>query len=132
MTTLAEPTATNEQRFRLDWVDWDFYEYVLDKLGDRHLFVTFDDGSIELMSPSYKHDVRGRCLGLLVNVLAEELQVRLKGAGSTTFQRKDLKIGLEPDQCFYIKNFERIRGKDKIDLAVDPPPDLAIEIEVSR
>ena len=133
MTTIAAPlTAPTEQRFQLSCVEWDLYEYLLDQIGDRHVFLTFNDGSIELMSPSYQHDMRGRSLGLLVNILAEELRIRIKGAGSTTFKRKDLNIGLEPDQCFYIANVKHLRGKTQLDLSVDPPPDLAIEVEVSR
>src|SRR3954463_6514498 len=116
MTKLAEPV---EQCFQIDFVEWDFYEYVLDQIGDRHVFVTFDDGSIELMSPSFKHDKRGRHLGLLVNILGEELRIPMQGGGSTTFKRKDQKAGLEPDECFYIKNVALIQGHDEIDLAVD-------------
>ena len=56
MTTLADPI---EQHFQLDCVDWEFYETILNQLGDRHVFVTFDDGSIELMSPSWEHDSAG-------------------------------------------------------------------------
>lgn len=129
MTTLADPI---EQHFRLDCVDWNFYETLLDQLGDRHVFVTFHDGSIELMSPSWKHDKRGRRLGVLVNILAEELNIPIEGGGSTTFKREDALAGLEPDECFYVANFERVKGKSEIDLTVDPPPDLAIEVEVSR
>lgn len=132
MTTLAEPTQSTEQQFRLDFVDWDFYEHVLEQVGDRHVFVTFFDGSIELMSPSWEHDKRGRRLGLLVSVLSEELGIDIEGGGSTTFKLEERKVGLEPDECFYVKNAERVRGKKKIDLSVDPPPDLAIEVEVSR
>lgn len=129
MTTLADPV---EQHFRLDCVDWEFYQTLLDQLGDRHVFVTFNDGSIELMSPSWEHDKRGRRLGLLVSVLAEELNIPVEGGGSTTFKREDALAGLEPDECFYVGNFQRVTGKSEIDLSIDPPPDLAIEIEVSR
>lgn len=39
--------------------------------------------------------------------------------------------GVEPDDCFYIQNEARIRGKDRINLETDPPPDLAIEIDIT-
>jgi len=128
MTTTALPS---EQQFVLDDVDWQFYESLLDRFGDRHIFITYDRGRLELMSPSFKHDKRGRLIGLLIAVLAE-LAIPIQGGGSTTFRRKDLDKGLEPDECFYIKNVDRILGKDEIDLSVDPPPDLAIEVEISR
>jgi len=128
--TLASPPI--EQQFLLEDADWELYEAILERVGDRHIFVTYDRGRLELMSPSYKHDMRGRAIALLVNILAEELQIPLQGAGSTTFRREDLDQGLEPDECFYIRNVNRVIGKSEIDLSVDPAPDLAIEVEISR
>jgi Uma2 family endonuclease len=129
MTTELIP---DEQQFVLDDVDWAFYESVLERIGDRHIFVTYDQGRLEFMSPSFKHDKRGRFIGLLINVVSEELGIRMQGGGSTTFRRKDLDKGLEPDQCFYVKNVDHVIDKDEIDLSIDPPPDLAIEVEISR
>ena len=120
------------QRFVLDGVDWDFYETILRQVGDRHVFVTYDEGTLELMSPSYQHDRSAELFGALVRILAEELRVPLISAGSTTLKQKLLRRGLEPDRCFYLGNVPAIRGKRKLDLSRDPPPDLAIEIEISR
>jgi Uma2 family endonuclease len=39
---------------------------------------------------------------------------------------------LEPDGCYYLQNEERVRAKDDLVMGVDPPPDLAIEVDVSR
>jgi Uma2 family endonuclease len=64
-------------------------------------------------------------------VLAEEMNVNVYGVGSTTFRREDLDRGFESDACFYVQNEEHVRGKPKIDLNVDPPPDLVIEIDIS-
>ncbi|MGE5607935.1 MAG: Uma2 family endonuclease [Bacillota bacterium] len=129
MTTASIPS---EQRFLLDDVDWPFYESLLQRVGDRHIFVTYDRGRLELMSPSWKHDKRARLIGLIVNIVAEDLRIPFEGGGSTTFRREDLQQGLEPDQCFYIQHVAQIRGKDEIDLASDPPPDLAVEVEISQ
>jgi Uma2 family endonuclease len=128
--TLADPPIS--QQFLLDDVDWDFYEALLERVGDRHIFVTYDSGRLELMSPSYQHDKRSRYIGLIINAVAVELGIRMQGGGSTTFKRKELEKGLEPDQCFYVKNVDPIIGKRTLDLSVDPPPDLAIEVEVTR
>jgi Uma2 family endonuclease len=128
--TLADPPIS--QQFLLEDTDWEFYEALLEQIGDRHIFVTYDDGRLELMSPSYEHDQRSRYIGLLINIVAVQLGIPIKGAGSCTFKRKDLKKGLEPDQCFYVKNVGRIIGKRKLNLSIDPPPDLAIEVEVTR
>jgi Uma2 family endonuclease len=52
-------------------------------------------------------------------------------AGSTTYRRRDLERGLEPDECFYIQNAQAVQGKQLLDPATDPPPDLVIEIDVT-
>src|SRR5262245_11252298 len=69
---------------------------------------------------------------MLITILAEELDVPIQGGGSTTFRREEVQGGLEPDQCFYVQNVDRIVGRDEIDLTRDPPPDLAVEVEISR
>jgi hypothetical protein len=71
-------------------------------------------------------------LALFLQVLAEECAAMLKNLGSLTLCREDLQCGLEPDQCFYSQNFPKIRGKKRIDFTVDPPPDLAIEVDVTN
>jgi Uma2 family endonuclease len=68
----------------------------------------------------------------LVETLTEELNIPLQSGGSTTFDREDLDRALEPDECYYLKNEPAVRDKDEIDLSVDPPPDLAVEIDISR
>lgn len=137
MTVLDHPAISDQTRdpaeqFVFYDVDWEFYESMLRRLDGRRVFVTFDKGRLELMSPSFKHDDYGRLLGLLIHILADELDLPLKGCKSTTFRRRELEKGLEPDECFYVANAPRIRGKDEIDLSVDPPPDLAVEVEISR
>lgn len=127
-STLALP----EQRFAIDGIDWEFYESILRRIGDRHVFVTFDRGRLELMSPSWKHDTRSRRIAMLVTIVAEELEIPILGGGSTTFRREDVQGGLEPDQCFYVQGVERVRGREEIDLDRDPAPDLAVEVEISR
>ena len=96
------------------------------------LKITFDRGEIEIMSPLFRHEYPSRRLGLLVVVLAEHLGIELVGARSTTFRRDQAEQGLEPDECFYIANYRAVLGVDDIDLAIHPPPDLAIEIDVTR
>jgi len=139
MTIAAPPTRSKRsvrtsddgQHFVLYGETWESYQRWLRDLDNRHLFLTYDRGRLELMSPSYEHDKSSQMLAQLIRTIAEELNLPLSGAGSTTFRRKDLDRGLEPDNCFYIKNEMRIRGKKKLDLRRDPPPDLAIEVEIS-
>ena len=84
------------------------------------------------MVPSEEHEEPNRTLATFIEVLAEELNIDLRRLGSTTLKRADLHKGFEPDSCFYIQNERAVRLKDDIDLTIDPVPDLAVEIELSR
>src|SRR5262245_3005026 len=111
----------------LDNVDWGTYTRFLRLFAERPGYrLTYDRGVLEIMSPLLRHDREGRFLGRLVVTLTEELGLPVLSGGSTTFRRRKKKRGLEPDDCFWIANESRIRDKDRIDLRVDPPPDLAI------
>ena len=67
----------------------------------------------------------------LIGILAEEMDLKLIGHGSTTLRKKNKRKGADPDDSYYLENVDQIRGKTRINLAVDPPPDLAIEIDVT-
>lgn len=122
-----------EQRILLYDVRWETYERLLADLENSSApRLTFDQGVLEIMSPLPEHEESNRTLALLVEVCAEELNIQVRNLGSTTFKREDLKRGFEPDSCFYIQNVERIRGKSRLDLTTDPPPDLVIEIDLTR
>lgn len=113
-------------------LSWPKYEKLLAALDDRHLRLTYDRGTLEIMPLSPEHE---RCKVLvrrLAEVLAEELDVEMGGLGSITCRQEDLERGLEPDECYYIKNFPKIRGKKRLNLRRDPPPDLAMEIDVTH
>jgi Uma2 family endonuclease len=129
MTTAITPAA---QHIVLEGVSWDYYQATLREVAARHIFVTYDRGRLELMAPSFNHDRKARILFQVVTMIAEVLNVPLVSGGTTTLQRQDLDQGLEPDECFWLKNEKAVREKEEIDLAIDPPPDLAIEVEISR
>lgn len=84
------------------------------------------------MTLAFEHERSSRLLFALISALATGLDLDFEVGGSTTFSREDLDRGLEPDECFYIANENRVRGLDAIDLTTDPAPDLAVEIDVSR
>lgn len=113
-------------------VSWQTYDALLEECADRRLRHTFDRGSLEFMTRSGEHEVYKSLLGQFVVILAEELNQPLFLGGELTLRRPDLDRGLESDQCYWIANEPRVRGKTAIDLTVDPPPDLFVEIEVSR
>lgn len=113
-------------------ISWETYERLLADRGDQPgVRFYYDNGMLEIKMPSAKHEKPNRILAQLVEVLAEEMSLDLEPLGSTTFKREDLLKSFEPDSCFYIKNAEAIAGKDELDLKVDPPPDLVIEVDVT-
>jgi Uma2 family endonuclease len=95
----------------------------------RRLRITYDRGALEIMTLSSEHERFKRLLALLITALVEELGWHMAGFGSMTFKRRRRKHGLEPDECFWIQSELQVRGKDRIDLRRDPPPDLTIEID---
>lgn len=130
MTTIAP--GVPERRVVLTGVSWATYERLLDDLKDSGSpRLTFDKGVLEVMSPSPEHEESNRTISLLVEVLAEEFGIDVRSLGSTTFRREDLGQGFEPDSCFYVQNEPRVRGKREIDLTVDPPPDLVVEVDIT-
>lgn len=129
--TIAKTRIRSAQRLRLHNVSWREYLCILRGLGDRRIRATYDRGELELMSPSPAHESYKTLLGRFLEVMTEELNIPMRSGGSTTFHRKDLDRGLEPDECYWIENEPAVRGKKKLNLAIDPPPDLAIEVDVT-
>ena len=129
-TILSEPRAQPGVPIRLRGMSW--YDYLaLSDLIDPRTRTSFSEGVMEIMTLSYEHEFWAALIGRLVEALTEELDRPCQSAGMTTFRRDDLERGLEPDRCYYLDNEERVRNKRRIDLSVDPPPDLAIEVEIT-
>lgn len=114
----------------LSGISWQTYESLLKELEHRRLRLTYNRGNLEIMAPSPEHERYKKAMGRFVETIAEELELRIEPLGSTTFKRPELS-GAEPDECFYIRNIDAIRGKKRLDLRNDPAPDLAIEIDVT-
>jgi len=111
--------------------NWDGYLAVSSIIGDRRLRTFYGDGEMEILMPSSTHEIWISLLGRLIELFTLELRIETKCAGMTTFRREDLEKGLEPDRCYYIISEPKVRGKLHLDLSVDPPPDLALEVEVT-
>jgi Uma2 family endonuclease len=130
MSTVIAPPA--EQRIRLSGISWETYERLLEEHVDRQSpRFTYDRGELEIMVISFEHEEANRLLHDLFTVLAEEQGIDFINAGSTTLKREDLDRGFEPDTCLYIRNATRVRGKRRIELPQDPPPDLVIEVDIT-
>ncbi len=134
MATTAQPQPLMgpfEGRLFLHDVDWEDYEAMLEIIGDRHIRVTYDGGTMEVSMPSQKREQAAQLLGLFVPRLAEELEIPYEPLGMTTWRKPDAEKGLEADQCYYIRNQAVVREREALDLDIDPPPDLAIEVDIT-
>lgn len=121
-----------ERKVILHNVRWETYERLLaEQESSSAPRFTYDRGELEIMSPSTEHEEFNRTIALLVELFAETANLDFRNVGSMTFRREDLERGFEPDSCFYVQNEERVSGKTQIDLAVDPPPDLVIEVDIT-
>ena len=121
-----------EKRVVFENIRWETYEHILSDHVDASVpRFTFDRGRLEIMRPSSEHEEYKQGLTMLVEMLADGLGVDIRNLGSTTFKRSQLERGFESDVCFYMQSTERMHGKTPIDPAVDPRPDLAIEIEIT-
>jgi Uma2 family endonuclease len=125
-TAIASPTNITI----LQGIHWDTYQNLVRDLESQPgMRLTYDDGILEIMMPRPPHETFKKLLGRFVEVMTEEIGIEIRSLGSTTWTREDLQKGLEPDECYYIQNELAVRGKDVIDLTIDPPPDLAIEVD---
>jgi Uma2 family endonuclease len=129
--TLEPARSQRSLLYEADWKQYVALRRSMDERG-QHAFVTFDGHRLELMSPSAEHDRASELIGQLVRAIARATHTEYISGGSTTFKRRELKHGLEPDKCFWTKNRAKIRGVKRIDLKIHPAPDLVIEVEVSR
>lgn len=129
MVTTSTPA---EQRTVLHNISWQTFEALLQDTGeDRGSRFAYDCGTLEIMTPLFEHENPKSNFGNFIVALAEELGIEIKSAGSTTLKRKIVKRGIEPDNCYYIQNEPAIRGRQELDLETAPPPDLAIEIDIT-
>src|SRR3954447_6601563 len=119
-----------EGQATFDNVSWDLYEEMLEVVGERPIHMTYDWGRLKILMVSQPHEKVKTAIARLLEAYADAMEIEIEGLGSTTFRRKDLLRGLEPDECYYVAHAADVAGKNKLDLKVDPPPDLAIEVEV--
>ena len=94
--------------------------------------ITYDRGEMEIMVVGSTHERLKKIVALLIETWIEETGGDYLPSGGMTHLRADLEKGFEPDECYYVQNWAKVAGTREIDLSKDPPPDLAVEIEVSR
>lgn len=113
-------------------VTWEQYEALLEDLGeDRHIpRINYCDGILELMAPLPAHERPHRIIAYIVTAILDAQSREWEDFGATTF-KKPKRAGLEPDTCFYIQHAEQVRDLMRMNMDVDPPPDFAIEADVT-
>jgi Uma2 family endonuclease len=132
MATVPRTRTPTSQRLVFTGVSWQEYGRFLRAFaGRRGVRLTYDRGVLEIMSPLHEHETDVDFLGQLAVALTEEMGLTRKAGGSTTFRRRKRRRGLEPDRCYWIASEPLVRGKRDINLRKDPPPDLAIEVDVT-
>ena len=127
--TVAHSPA--EQRVAISSVSWQTYGALVDEVQAAGKRMTYDRGVLEIMSPMFAHESAKCLLGRMIERFTEIRGIDLVSSASTTFRRSDLQRGFETDESYYSAHAAEVRGKHRIDLAIDPPPDLVIEIEVT-
>lgn len=129
ISTTFSPTETN---LTLQGIRWETYQALLQDLAETsRKRLTYDREILEIMTPLPEHEINKRFLGRIVETATEVLGLEIYSWGSVTLMRKDLQRGIEPDECYYISREATMRGKLTLDLNHDPPPDLAIEIDIT-
>jgi Uma2 family endonuclease len=129
---LSQLVVPPGDRTLLNNLTWPEFEQILAELGDhRAARLSFSNGTLEIMTPLFTHEHAKSLLGDFVKILLSELGWDYETAGSTTFKNASMMQVIEPDESFYIQNCMAIRGKARLDVSIDPPPDLAIEIDIT-
>jgi Uma2 family endonuclease len=133
MTLASDLPLDQPQHIVLDDVSWELYEHLLQEVGAGHLRLTYCDGRLEIMSPLPIHEMWSRRIYSLIQFLCVERSIPMVPLGSTTFRDQAKKKGLEPDECFYIQHADHGHKMDAaFDPKIDPPPDLVVEVDITR
>lgn len=120
-----------EIRTVVENVSWETYVSLADNRPGGIPRMTFDQGALELMSPKKEHEKIKSLLGKMVNAFCETREIEIECVASTTFRRQDLDRGFEADESYYFVHADTMRTKIEIDLTIDPPPELVIEVEIT-
>ena len=120
------------QQMLLKDISWQQLEKILAEMGERRAArISYSDGWLEIMVPLPEHEKDKELIGDLVKLLLDKIEIDFEPFGSTTLKNERMRQAVEPDTSFYIQNQAAVIGKNRIDLNIDPPPDLAIEIDIT-
>lgn len=130
---MAALTASATQRMILRGIRWHTYRQLAADLGEAPVRLAYDRGTLEVMTPSFEHERINRLLADIVQAIAFGKDLPIEHAGSTDFNREDGDRGFQPDSCFYLGiHVSAIQGKQRLDVSIDPPPDLVLEVDITN
>ncbi|HEV3025791.1 MAG TPA: Uma2 family endonuclease [Pirellulales bacterium] len=112
-------------------VPWDVYVELREIDANRHVRMTYDHGSLQLMAPSARHEDYARLIERMIHAIVEELDIPIRSLGSTTWKQRAESAGLEADDCYFILNAAGVAGRDANELQREESPDLAVEVEIT-
>lgn len=123
---------TNESRtILLNDISWNEYEMFLKDFEERAGWrLAYDGGKLEIMPPTPEHEEYSFSFHDFIRAYCDEFDINLEGRRSTTFRRKFLEKGVEPDECYYVQSAAKIAGK-QLPTKDFPMPDIAVEIDVT-
>lgn len=131
-TRSEDVVIPDQQHFVTHGVSWEQYVAIADAFPERPIRVNYDDGLLEIMTVSNIHERLKMLVDRMLLALSGVYKIPVGGFGSFTHRKKSVLKAMEPDQCYYIANLEKVGNQREIDLEKDPPPDLVIEVEISR
>jgi Uma2 family endonuclease len=121
-----------ENRMVFRSLDWSAFQQIRQLLAERtHARFTYDTGTLEITMSLEGHERLARLIELFIRILVVELGLKMKSMGSTTLAREDLLRSAEPDNGYYIQNYALV-ADHQVDLAIDPPPDLVVEVDITH
>jgi Uma2 family endonuclease len=121
-----------ERRLVLEGISWDTYLQLGAEVGNsRAIRLAYDEGTLEIMSPDYSHEKRASALANIAQTAARGSRMRWANGGIMDMKHPGFKKGVQADACFWFANEPVVRGKETIDVTVDPAPELVIEVDIT-
>jgi len=112
-------------------VSWQDYEELLEQVGEASgLRISFDTGTLIVMTLSPEHENYARFIEGIIRLISVRLRINIRFFGGATMKKTKRRKGLEPDACFYVQSADALGNRVHLDFEVDPPPDIAVEIDV--
>jgi Uma2 family endonuclease len=132
MASVILPPLVGEQRYLISGVSYGLYKQFCEEIGEQPIRLSYCDETLEITITKAPHEYFKKLLGKLIEAMVLELGIPVRSGGMMTFQRDDLQKGFEPDDCWWIAHEAEVREKTEFDFHADPPPDLALEVEISH